>query len=183
MLQMGRKYKNSSRKKYQSCINTGAVKKHITGIACINVANYNFEIKQEVVEALKSNAQYKGNEMCGVLTGSQITDNCFRISKISPPCIMQHSHCGCKRDALMANKFIEEDYEKSEHTRFYIGEWHTHPEKQPKPSFVDYSSIEENYHTALLVVPFLFMIIVGTQTFHISVYDGNKFVEIEPKVV
>lgn len=96
---------------------------------------------------------------------------------------MQHSRCGCKRDALMANKFIEEDYEQSEHTRFYIGEWHTHPEKQPKPSYVDYSSIEENYHTASLVVPFLFMIIVGTQTFHISVYDGNKFVEIEPEVV
>ena len=69
------------------------------------------------------------------------------------------------------------------HTRFYIGEWHTHPEDKPKPSAVDYNSIKNNYHTALLVVPLLLMIIVGTQTFHICVYNGKKFVEVVPKIV
>lgn len=121
--------------------------------------------------------------MCGVLTGAQIGDNCYRISKNSHPCVKKHTRCGCERDAVMANQFIEEDYKNSEHTRFYIGEWHTHPESIPTPSAVDYRSIKENYQTALLVAPFLFMIIVGTQSFHISVYNGKDFVEVHPKVV
>lgn len=83
----------------------------------------------------------------------------------------------------MANHFIEEDYEQSEHTRFYIGEWHTHPENSPIPSTIDYSSIEDNYQTASLVIPFLFMIIVGMETFHISIYNGKKHVKIEPMLV
>ena len=44
-------------------------------------------------------------------------------------------------------------------------------------------SIKDNYQTASLVVPFLLMIIVGTKSFHISIYDGNKFVNVEPEVV
>lgn len=121
--------------------------------------------------------------MCGVLTGTQVGKNCYRICKISPPCVKAHTRCGCERDATIANKFIEADYERSEHTRFYIGEWHTHPEDKPKPSAVDYNSIKNNYHTALLVVPLLLMIIVGAQTFHICVYNGKKFVEVVPKIV
>lgn len=83
----------------------------------------------------------------------------------------------------MANHFIEEDYNLSEHTRFYIGEWHTHPEDNPTPSAIDYNSIKDNYQTASLVVPFLLMIIVGTKSFHISIYNGDKFVKVEPEVV
>lgn len=115
--------------------------------------------------------------------GSHVGNNRYRINKISPPCVKSHTRCGCERDATEANHFIEEDYEKSEHTRFYIGEWHTHPEGKPKPSTVDSDSIKNNYHTALLVVPLLFMVIVGTQTLHISVYNGNRFIEIDPEIV
>ena len=82
--------------------------------------------------------------------GAQVGDKLYRISKISPPCIKSHTRCGCERDAAIANQFIERDYEQSEHTRFYIGEWHTHPENNPTPSTVDYSSIEDNYQTASL---------------------------------
>ena len=136
-----------------------------------------------MVDELRNNAQHEGNELCGVLMGSQVGDNCYRISKISPPCVKRHTRCSCERDAAMANQFIEEDYKMSEHTRFYIGEWHTHPEKKPKPSAVDYSSIEENYQTASLVVRVLFMIIVGIESFHICIFNGKKFVKVEPMVV
>ena len=180
---MGRKHKNSYRKKYQTCGIIRNVKKHFTEASHINIIDYQFEIKQEVIDALKNYVQHEGNEMCGVLTGSLVGDKRYRISKISPPCVKEHTHCGCERDAVMANQFIEEDYKQSEYTRFYIGEWHTHPEDIPKPSVVDYRSIRNNYHTASLVVPILFMIIVGWQTFHISVYNGNEFVEIEPEIV
>lgn len=183
MLSMDRKHKYCNRKRHQPCVIVRVLKKHFAGTSCINVENYHFEIKQEVVDELKSNAQHEGNELCGVLMGVQVGDKYYRISKISPPCVKSHTRCGCERDAAMANQFIEEDYKLSEHTRFYIGEWHTHPESNPSPSTVDYTSIEDNYQTALLVVPFLLMIIVGTESFHISIYNGDKFVKVEPIVV
>ena len=183
MLPMGRKHKYSNGKRRKPCVIVGGVKKHFARTASVNVDDYHFEIKQEVVNELKSNAQCDGNELCGVLMGSQVGHNYYRISKISPPCVRSHTRCGCERDAAMANQFIEEDYNQSEHTRFYIGEWHTHPEDNPTPSAIDYSSIKDNYQTASLVVPFLLMIIVGTKSFHISIYNGDKFIKVEPEVV
>lgn len=183
MLPMGRKHKYSNRKRNKPRVIVGIVKKHFARTANVNIADYHFEIKQEVVDELKSNAQHEGNELCGVLMGAQIDDNRYRISKISPPCVKRHTRCGCERDAAMANQFIEEDYEQSEHTRFYIGEWHTHPEDNPTPSAVDYNSIEDNYQTASLVVSFMIMIIVGTEAFHVSVFNGKKFVVAELEIV
>ena len=183
MTPMGRKHKYSNGKRSKPCVIVGAVKKHFARTASVSVDDYHFEIKQEVVDDLKNNAQCEGNELCRVLMGIQVGDNLYRISKISPPCIKSHARCGCERDAAMANRFIEEDYNQSEYTRFYIGEWHTHPEDNPTPSSIDYSSIKDNYQSASLVVPFLIMIIVGTVSFHISIYNGDKFVKIDPKVV
>lgn len=127
---------------------------------------------------MREYTQTEGCELCGVLTGSQIDDKTFRISKVSPPCVASNSRCGCVRDAQKGNAFIVQDYEQSEHTRVYIGEWHTHPESHPSPSPTDISSIVSNYHTSSLVLPILVMVIVGTESLYVSVYEGNSFVKI-----
>lgn len=127
--------------------------------------------------------QHEGNELCGVLTGSQIGEGCFRISKVSPPCVVNNSRYGCERDASKANEFIKEDFEASGNTRVYIGEWHTHPELEPSPSWTDRHSIISNYSTSTLEVPLLIMVIVGTERFYYSVYNGRLFVAITPYVI
>lgn len=137
---------------------------------------YKIEIKEEVYEQLKGYAQHEGNELCGVLTGSQIDEKTFRISKVSPPCVASNSKCGCIRDVAKANEFIEQDYIDSEQTRVYIGEWHTHPESTPTPSQVDNCSIVDNFNTAKRVLPFLIMMIVGTESNYCSVYNGEGFI-------
>ncbi len=68
-------------------------------------------------------------------------------------------------------------------TRFYIGEWHTHPENNPHPSQTDYASIIKSFASAQLSVPLLVMIIVGTKHIYFNVYDGGNFKEIEPEIV
>ncbi len=137
---------------------------------------YKFEIKEEVLDQLRSYTQHEGNELCGVLTGSQIDDNTYRVSKVSPPCVASNSRCGCERDAIKANAFIAQDFEESDHTRVYVGEWHTHPESNPTPSSTDIASIIQNYDDAKRAVPFLVMIIVGTTSIYCSVYTGDGFV-------
>ena len=153
-------------------------KKQRTTSEDIETTEYSIEIKEEVLEQLREYTQTEGCELCGVLTGSQIDDKTFRISKVSPPCVASNSRCGCVRDAQKGNAFIVQDYEQSEHTRVYIGEWHTHPESHPSPSPTDISSIVSNYHTSSLVLPILVMVIVGTESLYVSVYEGNSFVKI-----
>ena len=180
---MDRKYRYRTGKRHQPCAVRRNVKKHLTGTSSVEVSNYHFEMKQEVIDVLMSHTQFEGNEECGVLMGSHVGENRYRICKVSPPCVRQNARCVCERDAEMANRFIKDDFEQSENTRFYIGEWHTHPENSPTPSAVDCRSIEDNYHSASLVVPFLLMVIVGRESFYISVYNGKEFVKVEPEVV
>ena len=144
----------------------------------IVIPNFSIEIKEEVIEQLSEYTQKDGFELCGVLTGSQIDEKTFRIAKVSPPCVASNSRCGCVRDAQKGNAFLAQDYEQSEQTRVYIGEWHTHPEPHPIPSPTDISSIVNNYHTSSLALPILVMIIVGTEGLYVSVYEGHSFIRV-----
>lgn len=174
---MDRKHRNCRTKRNSVSIRSCWLKKEQpSGTNDINASEYLVEIKPKVIEQLKNYSQHNGNEQCGVLMGSQIDEKTFRISKVSPPCVAHNSKCGCERDAQKANDFIRKDYEESKHTRVYVGEWHTHPEPNPTPSPTDISSIISNYNGALLAVPFLMMIIVGTGSLYCSVYNGNNFV-------
>ena len=118
-----------------------------------------------------------------MVTGSQIGESKFRISNVSPPCVVKNGHYGCELDATRGNEFIEQDYEVSGQTRFYIGEWHTHPEQNPHPSQTDFNSIIKSFNSAQLSVPLLIMIIVGTEHLYFNVYDGGHFKIIEPEIV
>ena len=149
----------------------------------MNVGECCFEIKQKTLNALIGYAQHDGNELCGVVTGSQIGESKFRISNISPPCVVKYGHYGCELDATRGNEFIKQDYEESGQTRFYIGEWHTHPEQNPHPSQTDYDSIIKSFTSAQLSTPLLLMIIVGTGGVYYGVYNGSVFEEIEPEIV
>ncbi len=135
------------------------------------------------MKTLKDYGQYEGNELCGVVTGAQVGKNRFRISKVSPPCVLKNCPYNCELDAKQGNEFISQDFNKSGHTRFYIGEWHTHPENNPRPSKTDYDSIIKSFTSAQLNVPLLVMIIVGTEHIYFNVYDGCHFEEIEPEIV
>lgn len=145
--------------------------------------DFRLEIKKDALEILRGYAQHEGNEVCGVLTGSQIDEKTFRISKVSPPCVAHNSRRGCERDAVKANEFISLDYEESKHTRVYMGEWHTHPVKNPSPSGKDVSSIINIFISSDICVPFLIMIIVGTERVYFSKYNGEEFITIMPHIV
>lgn len=34
-------------------------------------------------------------------------------------------------------RLLDEEWERSNYTRNYVGEWHTHPQKSPQPSWLD----------------------------------------------
>lgn len=79
-----------------------------------------------------------------MFTGSELEESKFRIAKVSDPCTIFNGSTkyNCTRDARLANLFIEEDYKVSNRSRYYLGEWHTHPEDNPQPSNIDVASIK-----------------------------------------
>lgn len=117
---------------------------------------------------------------------SQISDEQIRVNKISGSLRKKHSarKFNCELDRDLANTFITEDYEQSNHTRVCIGEWHTHPEANPTPSFTDLSSIKaafrKNYRP---IKNYILMVIVGRKSIYWGMYNGKIFTVVTPKIV
>ncbi len=83
----------------------------------------------------------------------------------------------------LANKFINEEFERSNGTRVYFGEWHTHPENNPTSSSIDRKAIREIYKEARCPVGLVFFAIVGWVGIYWECFDGNSFVRITPIIV
>ena len=151
-----------------------------TGVSTIT--GYDFEIVEECLETLNRKKQFGEYENCGIIFGSQITERKIRINAISESCSIKTSahECSCNLDIVKANQLIVEEFEKSNHTRFYLGEWHTHPEDYPSPSYQDLKSLRESYNKNKLVIPnLILMAIIGRKDICWKVYDGKEFNNIK----
>lgn len=142
---------------------------------------WSIEITTECMETLQSKIQMNNNEDCGILFGSQVSEDKIRINSVSESCSIQISakKYSCELDVTKANLLIAEEYEKSNHTRFYIGEWHTHPEDNPSPSSRDICSIKQSYvKNTMAIQNLIIMAIVGRKSICWKKYDGVKISEI-----
>jgi len=126
-----------------------------------------------------------GNEDGGILLGSEIDEKYYRINRVSEPCMLidRSSKCCCTRDANKANEIIQREFELSNHTRVYFGEWHTHPEDDPTPSAVDISSICDVFYKSKIVIDGVFLAIVGRKSIYWGYHDGTRIYKIEPTVI
>lgn len=82
------------------------------------------------------------------------------------------------RDSKKANEIIAKEYISSNHTRVYMGEWHTHPEKFPRPSIVDIESVADIYATAELAIDGVLLCIVGLDEMYWGFYINGKLYDI-----
>ena len=152
---MGGKYRNRSRKRNSSFNSRDTNQRG-------NPVIPHVEITQDAYDSLCTYRQIEGVEHPGVLVGSVVGDNHYRINKVSPPLPRgKSSRTGCERDGDMANAYVLTEYEQSGHTRIYLGEWHTHPEALPTPSPQDFSEIKKISYLPDKLLPFVILCIVG----------------------
>lgn len=151
----------------------------------MKIVDYTFEVTVEAVEVLQSMRQMSGNENGGILLGSEIEEQHYRINRVSEPCMLidRSSKYGCIRDAKKANEVIKREYESSNHKRVYFGEWHTHPENKPTPSNVDITSICDVFFKSRIVIDGVFLAIVGLKSIYWGFYDGVNMYKIEPTII
>ena len=69
-------------------------------------------------------------------------------------------------------RIVTKKWIKSKGTCNYLGEWHTHPEAVPTPSFIDVSEWKRQLRASKFDDDYLYFIIAGTQK--IRVWEGNK---------
>ena len=174
---MGRKFKNCRRKRYKSEVYASI--RCSSDNATIDISSYSFEITEESVKRLESYRQKSSGELCGIILGSTVGEKSYRINVISGICNADYSDkSSCVRDSKKANEIIAKEYISSNHTRVYMGEWHTHPEKFPRPSIVDIESVADIYATAELAIDGVLLCIVGLDEMYWGFYINGKLYDI-----
>lgn len=120
-------------------------------------------------KALKKMEKYrqfnpKDTEAGGILIGRILFDsNDFIIDIVSEPMfpdIRKRSYFKRKPEAHQT--YFDAEWTASDGRCFYLGEWHTHPEKIPHPSKVDKTDWRRIMNLSF-ESDYLFFVIVGTQ--------------------
>jgi len=113
-------------------------------------------------------------EAGGVLLGRFIKDSDnIIIDAVSIPMIGdKRTRNTFKRGAFMHQRVIDWAWLKSKGTCNYLGEWHTHPEKYPTPSLVDWNDWKRKLKEDTFSGRFLYFVIVGIK--EICIWQGDR---------
>lgn len=111
-------------------------------------------------------------EAGGILLGKVKLDYSeYEIVDISEPCSKdKSSKYGFIRNKESAQKIIDTYFKTSNGIIQYMGEWHTHPELNPKPSHVDKKLLNECFENKNIPKK-IFMLILGNEG---KLYVGFK---------
>lgn len=133
-------------------------------ILMFDIKNLRVEFKEKVLNDLLVNAQTsKGeNERGGVLMGELYPKkNLIIVTHIIKSIPKYADRYNFEMDVESTQLEISKIWKESERTITYLGDWHTHPEYSPKPSFDDYLTFTKNYRHSAFDQNFLLYIIVG----------------------
>ncbi|WP_232100057.1 CBASS system CD-NTase/cGAS isopeptidase Cap3 [Lonsdalea populi] len=131
--------------------------------------NNHVVIMSEVVQRLNSYRQmhYASTEAGGTLIGERRGQHIV-ITNISEPGSGDiRSRNQVDRKGVHHQQKIDELFQQSDGFLVYLGEWHTHPEDFPQPSYTDIKS----WLTGLKVTEPMVMLIVGRK----RVWGGKKY--------
>ena len=87
------------------------------------------------------------------------------------------------RNKKRAQTIVDQAYRESNGEKAYIGEWHTHNEKNPEPSWLDRSEIKRAFKKSKLNFDFIICIIVGNdselENLWVGYYAGDKIINCQ----
>ena len=133
-------------------------------------------LSEPVLEILTHYRQTSKNdrEAGGILLGQISKDGVF-ILKVSTPCSADKAtRRGFIRNKKKAQYIIDYEHANSGGQTIYLGEWHTHPEPFPSPSYVDLRMIKDQYEKNRLNEDFLIMLIRGTKGIYTGLIMNGK---------
>lgn len=101
------------------------------------------------------------NESGGILLG-KVYQNVISIEKVTTPGLYdKFGRYFFIRSKKSAQKLINKSWKSSNGKTTYLGEWHTHPVINPRPSSQDRKMIDDCLKKTKMEIDFLILIIVG----------------------
>ena len=143
--------------------------------------NINVKIDDSIIAYINDYQKYGDYcvEAGGILIGLyEPKDDLIVLTDLTQPQI--NDRCGryhFKRDECGHQEIADELWEKSNHRKTYIGEWHTHQQDVPVPSFEDkrnWKKIDKRN----LNYKWVFFIIVGVLKSSIWAIQENKVIKL-----
>lgn len=152
---------------------------NINELVFIDEFDHHVVVMSEVVRLLHSYRQmhYASTEAGGILIGERrgqhivITD----ISEPGPSDIRTRNRFERKGDHHQQN--VDELFKQSDGFLVYLGEWHTHPEDFPQPSYTDIKS----WVTGLIATEPMVLLIVGRKGEWLGLKNGNHIKSLKEK--
>ncbi|MFE7062022.1 Mov34/MPN/PAD-1 family protein [Sutcliffiella sp. NPDC057660] len=134
------------------------------------------KINDDVLEKFRTYRQLESRdtEAGGVLMGRFIegSDDIILDLITEPTEKDRRERCFFKKHLETHQELVDKIWEESEGTCNYVGEWHTHPEKHPSPSFHDRREWKKVLKKTQCESSFLFFFIIGTES--IGAWVGNR---------
>jgi integrative and conjugative element protein (TIGR02256 family) len=119
-------------------------------------------------------------EAGGLLIGRHLIENDdLVVDQITEPTRWDRRFRGFFFRSHKHSKLVHKAWKNSDKTQTLIGLWHTHPEKIPHPSSVDYEDWEKTLYHGDFVGDYLVFMIVGIQQIRLWQGDrGGQFLEL-----
>jgi len=112
-------------------------------------------------------------EAGGLLIGRHLKENDdLVVDQITEPTRWDRRFRGFFFRSHQHNKLVGKAWNESDKTQTLIGLWHTHPEKVPNPSSIDYEDWKKTLYHGDFVSDYLVFIIVGIQ--QIRLWQGDR---------
>lgn len=144
-----------------------AISYEIRMIKCKLPNGKTIDLSQKLIKKLMTFRQYgvETPEAGGYLVGYHMTNSNFVLEDITTPYTL---------DIRNRYRFILRDFRHKLHLiklkrygSFYMGVWHSHPQKIPEPSYVDLNDWKETVMTDKTGCRYIFFIILGYTHFRI----------------
>jgi integrative and conjugative element protein (TIGR02256 family) len=141
---------------------------------------HRISISETTMDIILKHRQVNNNsEAGGMLIGSIVANsNKIEINDCTEPLKEDNRHrFGFKR-SNKHNEILNKKWCSSSFTKLYLGEWHTHPQEIPSPSFIDKSSWKTLLFKSNTESEILVFLVIGTISMDIWIGDKrNKRIE------
>ena len=147
----------------------------------VQLGPYTLVFNLETLKIFKKYRQLgkRDKEAGGILMG-QVRDYHIYITRASlPSSFDKATRYSFKRNKKIAQLLIYYEFWNSGKTITYLGEWHTHPEPNPTPSFTDIKMIDSQLKENDLQYPFVIQCIFGTEKVYLKILSKNHHYEDE----
>ena len=146
----------------------------------VNLDKYTIIIHQTPLEILERFAQHniKAPEAGGIILG-KLYENRIEIHKLSVPTSLDKANrYSFERNKVSAQIIIDFEFYNNNGQMIYLGEWHTHPEHTPTPSFTDLVMIKNQFKNNYLNTDFLLLMIKGTKNIYLRMINEKNSLEV-----